>query len=111
MTHDDRLKQALGLGDAEPPVRDAGFTVEVLARIERRRFVEQLSVLALWAGVAALLGWVLARALATSGTEWGLALQPIVVALLLVGAIFLANRIGWATLAGQARSAIWPWHR
>lgn len=63
MNADDRLKRALGLGEQAPPPMDYGFVAQTIERIEARRFAGRLAVLALWAGVATLLGWILVPAL------------------------------------------------
>ncbi len=63
MNADDRLRRALGLGKQTPPPVDYGFVARTVERIEARRFLGRLAVLALWAGVAALLGWSLVPAL------------------------------------------------
>ena len=59
MTADDRLKTALSLGSAEPPAIDLIFAARVAERIERRRFLIRLAVLALWAVAGAVLIWTM----------------------------------------------------
>ena len=108
MTDDERLNRALGLGAETPPEVDYGFVARVAERVEQRRLIMRLSTAAVWAGVAALICWVLAPVVAQSGSAIAPAVQPVAVALLLVGAAWLTGQADLERLASQARRAVWP---
>lgn len=108
MTADDRLKQALGLGADAPPTTDHGFAARIAERIEQRRFRERILVLGLWAGVAAVLAWVLARSIAASGLEISTSLQPAIPVLVLVGSAWLLGRTDMGRLFVRVRRSLWP---
>lgn len=111
MTADDRLKLALGLEADAPPEVDYGFTARVAERIERRRLALRLMVLGLWAGVAALIGWVLAPLLSDSGAALSPGVRPVAMALLVVGMAWMTSRMDFQRLAVQARQVVWPARR
>lgn len=101
MTPDDRLKAALGLG-AEPPPVDHAFVARVAEGIEARRFRLKLSVLALWAGVAALLCWVLVPVIEQARSNAAASLQPIGLGLVVAVGVWLLRR---ADVGGALRLA------
>jgi hypothetical protein len=102
MTSEDRLKAALGLGAAVPAQVDHAFVSRVAEQIEARRFKLRLAVLALWAGVATLLGWVLAPVVVQIGRDAASSLQPIAAGLLLAGVVWWLRK---ASVGGALRLA------
>lgn len=100
MTADERLKQALSLGPAEPPAFDVLFAARVVERIERRRFLLGLVVMALWAAAGAVLIWVLRPVLGEAAAPVVPFLAPAVVLGL---AVWLALRTDLGRAARRLR--------
>lgn len=107
MTADDRLKLALGLDVDAPPEVDYSFVARVAERIERRRLMSRLLVLGLWAGVAALIGWVLAPLFGESGAALSPAVRPLAMALLVVAMVWITSQADLQRLAMQVRRVVW----
>jgi hypothetical protein len=93
---DERLKALFALD--EPPARDAGFSTEVMARVMRRRFLEDVAFLCVLTLAGALGLWIL----------WPV-LQPTLVSLSrdfapAVGAVALGVCV-WIVVSGRPGAA------
>lgn len=105
MTPDDRLKAALGLG-VEPPPVDHAFVARVAERIEAQRFRLKLSVLALWACVAALLCWVLVPVIEQVNSVSATSIRPVVAGLLVAGGVWFLRHTSVGEAVRLARRVV-----
>lgn len=103
MTNDDRLREALSLGPDTPQAIDYGFAARVAERIERLRLGRRMAVSALWASVAALLGWVLARSMIGVAPDVMASVRLLLLSTVLIAAIWLLARASALSLVGRSR--------
>jgi len=82
---DDRLK-ALFAAD-EPPARDPVFSAAVLARIERRRFIEDVAMLSGVTGLGGVMLWALWPSLSPLITSVSETLAPVAACLTLAAIV------------------------
>lgn len=73
---DDRLRRLFA--QDEPPRRDPLFTVAVMARVARRRFLADLGVLSVLTLLGGVVLWSAWPALATNLVPLGEALSPVI---------------------------------
>ncbi len=97
MTLDDQLSAFLG----ETPRRSRAdvFTAEVMKRVQRRVFLDQLQHAAVVAGVIALALWACAPALDAAVSAIAPSLAPVAAILAFAGAVVMAGGPGvWRRL-------------
>lgn len=90
---DDRLR--LLFAQDEPPRRDPAFTMAVMVRVARRRFLTDLGVLFVLALLGGTVLWSAWPALATNLVPLGEALSPVIACLTLAATaiILLEGRL------------------
>jgi hypothetical protein len=100
MTHPDRSESDLRLARAfaldAPPPRDPAFTLQVMAKVARRKLAFDMARAAMVTAFGALLLWalwpVIARAFDPIAVETWQALGPALAALLVVGSLLALER-------------------
>ena len=103
MTNDTLKSMLMDDEPAAPPVRDIGFVVEVMKRVERRRLYEGLTWLVTVGTAVTALLFLIMPAMTPALANLGEAIWPMVIALVIAGFSLLGfeqtrrvfNQIGW----------------